>query len=47
VYDYFKRIEALGGVIPAIEKGFFQQDIADAAYRTSARLMNGDASSSG
>ncbi len=33
VYDYFRRIEALGGVIPAIEKGFFQQEIADAAYR--------------
>lgn len=33
VYDYFDRIEALGGVIPAIETGFFQQEIADAAYR--------------
>ncbi len=33
VYDYFDRIEALGGVIPAIEAGFFQQEIADAAYR--------------
>jgi len=32
-YDYFERIEALGGVIPAIEVGFFQQEIADAAYR--------------
>ncbi|MDY6874840.1 MAG: methylmalonyl-CoA mutase family protein [Chloroflexota bacterium] len=32
-YDYFKGIEALGGVIPAIEAGFFQQEIADAAYR--------------
>lgn len=32
-YDYFRRIEALGGVIPAIEKGFFQSEIADAAYR--------------
>ena len=32
-YDYFDRIEALGGVIPAIEAGFFQQEIADAAYR--------------
>jgi methylmalonyl-CoA mutase N-terminal domain/subunit len=32
-YDYFDRIEALGGVIPAIEGGFFQQEIADAAYR--------------
>jgi len=32
-YDYFRRIEALGGVLPAIERGFFQQEIADAAYR--------------
>jgi methylmalonyl-CoA mutase N-terminal domain/subunit len=33
VYDYFERVEALRGVIPAIEAGFFQQEIADAAYR--------------
>jgi methylmalonyl-CoA mutase N-terminal domain/subunit len=32
-YEYFDRIETLGGVIPAIEQGFFQQEIADAAYR--------------
>jgi methylmalonyl-CoA mutase N-terminal domain/subunit len=32
-YDYFHRVEDLGGVIPAIEKGFFQSEIADAAYR--------------
>ncbi len=32
-YDYFRRIEELGGVLPAIEKGFFQSEIADAAYR--------------
>jgi methylmalonyl-CoA mutase N-terminal domain/subunit len=32
-YDYFKRIESLGGVLPAIEKGFFQSEISDAAYR--------------
>ena len=32
-YDYFHRVEDLGGVIPAIEKGFFQGEIADAAYR--------------
>jgi methylmalonyl-CoA mutase N-terminal domain/subunit len=30
---YFKRIEELGGVIPAIEAGFFQKEIADAAFR--------------
>jgi methylmalonyl-CoA mutase N-terminal domain/subunit len=29
---YFEKIEALGGVLPAIEKGFFQKEIADAAY---------------
>jgi len=32
-YDYFRRIEDRGGVIPAIEKGFFQSEISDAAYR--------------
>jgi methylmalonyl-CoA mutase N-terminal domain/subunit len=32
-YEYFKKIEALGGVIKAIEMGFFQQEIADAAKR--------------
>jgi len=31
--NYFRKIEDLGGVIPAIEKGFFQKEIADAAYR--------------
>ncbi len=31
--DYLRRIDALGGVIPAIESGFIQQEIADAAYR--------------
>ena len=30
--DYFRRIEDLGGVIPALEMGFFQREIADAAY---------------
>jgi methylmalonyl-CoA mutase N-terminal domain/subunit len=32
-YDYFHQIEAIGGVIPALEKGFFQREIAEAAYR--------------
>jgi methylmalonyl-CoA mutase N-terminal domain/subunit len=30
---YFKRIDELGGVIPAIEKGFFQREIAEASFR--------------
>ena len=31
-YAYFQKIEALGGVIPAIEQGFFQREIAASAY---------------
>jgi len=32
-YRYFDRIEQFGGVIPAIEKGFFQREIAESAYK--------------
>jgi methylmalonyl-CoA mutase N-terminal domain/subunit len=32
-YNYFRQIEDLGGVIPAIEAGFFQREIAEASYR--------------
>lgn len=32
-YEYIRRVEDLGGVLPAIEAAFFQQEIADAAYR--------------
>ena len=35
---YFERIDALGGVIPAIESGFFQREIAEAAYRYQQEL---------
>ena len=41
-YDYFRRIEELGGVIPAIEKGFFQSEIADAAYRYQREIDMGE-----
>jgi methylmalonyl-CoA mutase N-terminal domain/subunit len=32
VYRYMQRVEDLGGVLPAVQKGFFQQEIADAAF---------------
>jgi methylmalonyl-CoA mutase N-terminal domain/subunit len=32
-YEYFDRIEELGGVVPAIEENFFQREIAEASYR--------------
>jgi methylmalonyl-CoA mutase N-terminal domain/subunit len=31
--EIFNQVDALGGVIPAIETGYFQKEIADAAYR--------------
>lgn len=32
-YRYFDKVEKFGGVIPAIERGFFQREIAESAYR--------------
>ena len=31
-FEYFDKIETLGGVVPAIEKGFFQREISRSAY---------------
>ncbi len=38
VYDYFRRIDEIGGVIPALEAGFFQAEIADASYRNQLEI---------
>jgi len=38
VRKYFTRIEALGGVLPAISAGFFQREISDSAYRYQKEL---------
>ncbi|NVM56070.1 MAG: methylmalonyl-CoA mutase family protein [Candidatus Helarchaeota archaeon] len=32
-YKYFKKVEEIGGVVPGIRQGFFQLEIARAAYR--------------
>jgi methylmalonyl-CoA mutase N-terminal domain/subunit len=40
-YEYFRRIAELGGVLPAIDKGFFQSEIADAAYRYQLEIDKG------
>jgi methylmalonyl-CoA mutase, N-terminal domain len=37
-YDYFDRIEKLGGVVAAIKDNFFQQEIADASFRYQAEI---------
>ena len=38
---YFQTIAHLGGVVPCIEQGFFQQEIADAAYAYQRRVDTG------
>lgn len=40
-YAYFQRIQELGGVLPAIEKGFFQGEISDSAYRYQREIDEG------
>jgi methylmalonyl-CoA mutase, N-terminal domain len=37
-YEYFDRIRALGGVIPAIKENFFQREIAEASFRYQAEV---------
>jgi methylmalonyl-CoA mutase N-terminal domain/subunit len=32
-YDYFRRIDKLGGVVEAIKQNFFQREIAEASFR--------------
>jgi methylmalonyl-CoA mutase N-terminal domain/subunit len=38
---YFERIDEQGGVIPAIRNGYFQREIADAAYRYQQEIDGG------
>jgi methylmalonyl-CoA mutase, N-terminal domain len=40
-YEYFDRIEKLGGVIPAIKDNFFQREIAEASFRYQAEVEAG------
>jgi len=41
-YEYFDKIESLGGVLPAIKNGFFQKEIADTAYRYQEQIERGE-----
>src|SRR4051795_9745616 len=41
-YDYFERIEELGGVIPAIEQNFQQREIAEASFQYQAEVERGE-----
>jgi len=39
---YFRRIDEQGGVLPAIAAGFFQREIAEAAYRYQREIDQGE-----
>jgi methylmalonyl-CoA mutase N-terminal domain/subunit len=41
-YDYFSRIDALGGVVEAIKENFFQREIADASFRYQSEVERGE-----
>jgi methylmalonyl-CoA mutase N-terminal domain/subunit len=41
-FNYIRRIDELGGIVRAIEIGFPQQEIADAAYRFQKQLERGE-----
>ncbi|MDX2152230.1 MAG: methylmalonyl-CoA mutase family protein [Bryobacteraceae bacterium] len=40
--DYIRRIDSMGGMIPAIEKGFPQSEIAQASYRYQQEVERGE-----
>jgi methylmalonyl-CoA mutase, N-terminal domain len=40
-YEYFERIDELGGVIPAIEQNFQQREIAEASFRYQSEVERG------
>src|SRR4051812_40350988 len=41
-YEYFDRIEALGGVVAAIKENFFQREIAEASFRYQGEVERGE-----
>ena len=41
-YEYFERIEELGGVVEAIKQNFFQREIAEAAFRYQSEVERGE-----
>jgi len=40
--DYFRRIDAMGGMVEAIEKGFPQREIQDSAYQYQKAVERGE-----
>jgi methylmalonyl-CoA mutase N-terminal domain/subunit len=40
-YDYFRKIDQLGGMVEAVKRGFPQREIADAAFRYQQEVESG------
>jgi methylmalonyl-CoA mutase N-terminal domain/subunit len=40
--DYFRRIDRMGGIVRGIENGFFQREIADAAFKQQRAAETGE-----
>jgi len=41
-YDYFDKIDAMGGMVPALERGYPQKEIHDAAYAYQQAIERND-----
>ncbi len=41
-YEYFAKIDTLGGMVEAVERGFPQREIADAAFRFQEEVERGE-----
>jgi methylmalonyl-CoA mutase, N-terminal domain len=41
-YEIFGRIDGIGGVIAAIDAGYFQRELSDSAFRYQQQVENGD-----
>jgi methylmalonyl-CoA mutase N-terminal domain/subunit len=41
-YEYFDRIEKMGGMLEAVKKGYIQKEIAATSYRRQMRIENGE-----
>jgi methylmalonyl-CoA mutase N-terminal domain/subunit len=41
-YDYFEKIDSMGGMVEAIEKGFPQREIQESAYQYQKAVERGD-----
>ncbi len=41
-YDYFRRIDELGGMVESVKRGFPQREIADASFELQNEIESGD-----